>query len=109
MSTERTVYGVAVRFGAQGERRIVSVLGANPNATLEVCWTLAGTYALHLKRNVMLRSPGSRYPIGAWEIVDLPWAWRVWRALVRPAARTVLGASAVPIANAYRYGKRTRE
>jgi len=93
------VYGIALRYGARGEVRFVAVVGANRNSTLEVAWPMTTPYAVHLKRNCLLRSPSARYPVGVWEVVDLSFAWRIWWELAGHLVQRplhVLGATAEP-------------
>lgn len=93
------MYGIALQYGDHGEIRIVPVLGANRNSTLEVSWPMAAPYALHLKRNYLLRTPTSKHPIGLWRAADVSFGWRIWWEIMGPSMKKplhVLGASAIP-------------
>jgi hypothetical protein len=92
------MYGIALRYGERGALLFVAVLGANRGSTLEVAWPMTEPYAVHLRQNCLLRTPGSRTPIGLWRVVDLRFAWRIWRELAGHLVNkpTILGASAMP-------------
>lgn len=90
-------HSVTLEYGEHGEHRAFDVVGAKESSVLLVAWPMAAPYSVHLKRNVLLRSPGSKYPIGLWRLVDVAKAWRIWYDIlgdrvVRP--KHVLGATA---------------
>ena len=88
---------IALEYGPRGEIRVFPVIDAKESGILLVSWPMAPPYAVHLKKNVLLRTAGSRTPIGLWRIVDRAEAWRIWYDLLGdrvPRPKHVLGASA---------------
>jgi len=87
-------YGLLLEYGAHGEKRLVPVLSAARNSTLEIAWW-PDHYAVHLKRNVLLRSTSGIRPIGLWRVVDLSFAWALWHELIGPLQerKHILGMS----------------